>query len=293
LEQPSSLKTNSSTLAGSTVLITGATRGIGYATAEALARMDAAVIVHGRDRERVQSACRALKQSAPGATIHGTIADLGSMTQVRRLAQEIDDKHDRLDLLINNAGLVTRKRQETVDGLERQLAVNHLAPFLLTNLLLGKLKSSAPARIINVASNAHHRAALDRNDLNWERRPYSGIRAYGATKLANILFTRELSRRLEGTSVTANCLHPGVVATNIFTGMGIFGTLFGMVMKPFLLASDQGAATSVYLASSEEVCTVSGQYFKETKPIAPAPEASDDTAAKALWQLSEELTGLA
>jgi NAD(P)-dependent dehydrogenase (short-subunit alcohol dehydrogenase family) len=285
--------TNTRLLSGCKVLITGATRGIGYATAEALARMDATVIVHGRDRDRVHDACRALKLSAPGATIHGNVADLGSLAQVRQLAKEVNDKHEQLDVLINNAGLVTRKRQQSVDGFERQFAVNHLAPFLLTNLLLDKLKSSPAARIVNVASNAHHRAAFEIGDLNWELRPYSGIRAYGATKLANILFTRELARRLEGTQVTANCLHPGVVATNIFTGLGLFGTLFGVLTRPFLLPLKEGAATSVYLAASADVRTVSGKYFKQSKPVEPAVEACDDLAAEDLWRRSEELTGLA
>jgi NAD(P)-dependent dehydrogenase (short-subunit alcohol dehydrogenase family) len=279
-------------LDGKTILITGATRGIGYAAAEALAAMGAHVIVHGRDAQRVQTACETIRNSAAGGNVSAAIADLGSLEEVRRLASEIQASCERLDVLVNNAGLVTSKRQETVDGLERQLAVNHLAPFLLTSLLLDKLKASARARIVNVSSNAHHRSAFDIDDLNWERRRYSGIGAYGATKLANILFTRELADRLEGTGVTANCLHPGVVATNIFTGMGVLGTIFGILSKPLLLPARRGAETSVYLAASPDIEDVSGQYFNESSPVEPHPAATDRGIARALWETSERLTGL-
>jgi len=282
---------DSRALNGKTILITGATRGIGYAAATGLAKMGATLIVHGRDSGRVEQACAKLKKSATPGQIHSVVADLASLDDVRRLAGKVNDEHDRLDVLINNAGLVTRKRAQTVDGLERQLAVNHLAPFLLTHLLLDKLKASAPARIVNVASMAHHRASFDLNDLNWEQRRYNGIGAYGATKLANILFTRELAKRLEGTRVTANCLHPGVVATNIFTGMGFFGTVFGIVTRPFLISKERGAETSVYLASSPEVASVSGTYFNLSKPVAPAPAALDDATAITLWHSSEKFVG--
>jgi retinol dehydrogenase 12 len=251
------------------------------------------VIIHGRDPRRVADACARIRQSSPGGRVHEAIADLSSQSEVRRLASEVEAKHERLDVLINNAGLVTRKREESADGLERQLAVNHLAPFLLTHLLLDKLQASAPARIVNVSSNAHHRAAFDLDDLNWERRRYSGIGAYGATKLANILFTRELARRLEGSGVTANCLHPGVVATNIFSGMGLLGALFGVLAKPLLISSNRGAATSTYLASSTAMKDVSGKFFDECKAVEPGPAALDNASGTALWTTSAELTGLA
>jgi retinol dehydrogenase 12 len=279
-------------LSGKTILVTGATRGIGYAAAEALAGMGAAVIVHGRNPARVEKACKGIARRIPGSEVSGVVADLASLAEVRRLAREVAESCDLLDVLLNNAGLVTRKRELTVDGIERQLAVNHLAPFLLTNLLLDKLEASAPARIVAVASRAHRRAELDFGDLNWDQRPYSGIGAYGATKLANILFTRELARRLEATGVTANCLHPGVVATNIFSGMGPVGRLFGMLSRPLLMPASRGARTSVYLASSPEVASVSGKYFDEAKPVSPSAAALDDEAAKALWIASEKLTGL-
>lgn len=276
-------------LSGQTILITGATRGIGYAAASALAGMGATVIVHGRDPARVEQARSNIARSSGNGTIRGIVADLASLEDVRRLASDVAGSSDRLDVLLNNAGLVTRQREQTVDGFERQFAVNHLAPFLLTNLLLDKLKASAPARVVNVASMAHHRAAFDMEDLNWERRRYSGIGAYGATKLANILFTRELARRLEGTGATANCLHPGVVATNIFTGMGVFGTLFGIMSRPLMISAKRGAETSVYLASSPEVAAVSGKYFNESKPVDPSAAAMDATTASKLWELSDSL----
>jgi len=279
-------------LTGQTILITGATRGIGYATAEALARMGARVIVHGRDSKRVQRVCQTLGESVPHGAIDGVVADLGALAEVRRLAGEIDARYARLDVLINNAGLVTRRRQETVDGLERQLAVNHLAPFLLSNLLLPKLRAGQAGRIVTVASMAHRRAAFDLDDLNWTRRRYSGIGAYGATKLANILFTRELARRLDGSNVTANCLHPGVVATHIFAGMGVFGALFGRATRPFMRTIEEGAQTSVFLASADAARGLSGGFYSDSQRVEPAPAARDDAAAAALWRISERLTGL-
>ena len=284
--------TTSLPLSGKTVLITGATRGIGYATAEQLAGMGADVIVHGRDPARVAAACARLGKASPNGDVFEAIADLSSQRAVRRLASDIGQRHERLDILINNAGLATRKREETVDGLERQLAVNHLASFLLTNLLLDKLRASAPARIVNVSSMAHHRAAFDLDDLNWERRRYSSLGAYGATKLANILFTLELARRLEGTGITANCLHPGVVATNIFTGLGVLGTAFGILAKPFLLSARRGAETTVFLASSPDAAVLSGQFFNECTTTEPARAATDESSAATLWETSARLTRL-
>ena len=279
-------------MSGRTILVTGATRGIGFATAEGLAGHGATVIVHGRDPARVDKACETIGNASAGANVHAVVADLASLDDVRALAREVDSQHERLDVLINNAGLVTRKREETIDGLERQFAVNHLAPFLLTNLLLRKLETSAPARVVTVSSMAHHRAAFDLDDLNWERRQYSGIGAYGATKLANILFTRWLARRLEGTGVTANCLHPGVVATNIFTGMGLFGALFGFFTRPLMLSSRRGAETSIYLASSPEADGVSGEFFNRSRPVEPSSAAMHAASAETLWEISERFCRL-
>ena len=250
------------------------------------------MIVHGRDALRVAAVVAAIAGRRGRGGADGVVADLASLADVRRLASEIDARYGRLDVLINNAGLATRRRETTVEGFERQLAVNHLAPFLLTQLLLPKLKASAPARIVNVASNAHHRAAFDIDDVNWERRPYSALGAYGATKLANILFTRELARRLQGSGVTANCLHPGVVATNIFGGLGVLGRLFGVVSKPFLLSSSRGAETTVHLASAAEVAGTSGEYFARSRPVVAATAARDEALARRLWELSAAMTGV-
>jgi NAD(P)-dependent dehydrogenase (short-subunit alcohol dehydrogenase family) len=290
--KPGAEQFDSRPLAGRKVLITGATRGIGLAAAEGLARMGASIIVHGRDQNRVDAAVTALAQAAPESSSAGIVADLGSLAAVRKMANEIDARHERLDVLINNAGLARLRREETVDGYERALAVNHLAPFLLTNLLLEKLKSSAPARIVNVSSNAHLRAAFDIDDLNWEQRRYDSWGAYGATKLANILFTRELARRLDGTGITVNCLHPGLVATNIFAGLGVLGALFGFLSKPFMLTAAAGAKTSIHLASADEAATASGQFFRNSRRAEPSAAARSDATARKLWQISAELTGL-
>lgn len=247
------------------------------------------MIVHGRDALRVGVVVSIAGRRGP---VDGVVADLASLADVRRLAADIDARYGRLDVLINNAGLATRRRETTVDGFERQLAVNHLAPFLLTHLLLPKLRASAPSRIVNVASNAHHRAAFDIDDLNWERRPYSALGAYGATKLANILFTRELARRLQGTGITANCLHPGVVATNIFSGLGALGRLFGVVSKPFLLSSARGAETTVHLATAADVAGTSGEYFARSRPVDTAAAARDEALGRQLWERSTSMTGM-
>ncbi|HEY5569577.1 MAG TPA: SDR family oxidoreductase [Gammaproteobacteria bacterium] len=279
-------------LTGRVCLVTGATRGIGRATAEALAKMGATVLIHGRDSAAVGAVCREIVRSAVRANVSGVVADFASLADVRRLAREIADRHGRLDVLVNNAGTVTMRRKPTVDGFEWQLGINHLAPFLLTNLLLERLKASAPARIVTVSSRAHRRGVLDFDDLNWEHRKYDGLQAYGASKLANILFTSELARRLTGSGVTANCLHPGVVATNIFNHAGLAGRLVGLLARWRMLSPVKGAETSVFLAASPEV-NVSGKYFDKCEAVEPAPAANDAAATRHLWEVSERLTGLA
>ena len=205
------------------IIITGAARGLGQTYARRFAELGNHLVVCDlRDCAETVAQCQ-----QAGAEAIGFETDVTKTSSTEAMAARAVETFGRIDVLINNAGLLTRQRQETADGIERQFAVNHLAPFLLTTQLLAKLKASSPARIVTVASMAHRRAALDLNDLNWERRRYNGITAYGATKLANILFTRELARRLEDTGVTANCLHPGVVATNLVAGMGIPGSVFG------------------------------------------------------------------
>lgn len=280
-------------MSGRVCLVTGATGGIGRETAKMLAALGATVIVHGRDRRRVESTRRMILEAYPHAAAGGIVADLSALADVRRLAGEVLADYDRLDVLVNNAGGVTRKRRTTPDGFEWQFAVNHLAPFLLTNLLLPRLKANGSARIVTVSSAAHRRGVIEFDDLNWERRTYSGMQAYGASKLANILFTRELARRLDSTDVTANSLHPGVVATHIFAGMGVLGTLFAVVAKPLLLSPAAGARTSVYLATAPQLAHVSGQFFDQCRAVDPAPGAQDAATAQRLWHASAELVGLA
>jgi NAD(P)-dependent dehydrogenase (short-subunit alcohol dehydrogenase family) len=277
-------------LTGRVCVVTGATRGIGRATAEALAKMGATVVLHGRDAAAVGAVSRKIANSTGNANVSGVVADFASLADVRRLANEIAARHEHIDVLVNNAGTAVNRRRSTTDGFEWQFGVNHLAPFLLTNLLLERLSVSAPARVVTVASRAHKRGVIDFDDLHWERRNYDGLQVYSATKLANILFTRELARRLAGTDATANCLHPGVVATHIFSHMGLFGKVFGALSKPLLLPPEKGAETTVYLATSPEVATVSGKYFDKCKAVEPAPTASDDAVARRLWDVSENLT---
>lgn len=278
-------------LSGRICLVTGATRGIGRATAEALAKMGAHVLLHGRDSASVGAVCREMVRHGH---VTGVVGDLSSLAAVRKLAKEIAAQHPRLDVLVNNAGTGSLNRNPTPDGFERQFAVNHLAPFLLTNLLLDKLKASEAARVVTVSSMAHRGGKLDFDDLNWEKRKYSRLGAYSASKLANILFTTELARRLDGSRVTANCLHPGVVATNIFGAMGGAGArAFVFLFRPFMLSPANGAKTSVYLASSPEVANVTGKFFDKCHEVAPTPAAQDGAAARRLWEISERLTGLA
>ena len=280
-------------LRGRVCLVTGATHGIGRATAEALAKMGATVLVHGRDSLVVGVVCREISRSGRGGSINGVVADFSSLAAVRKLAKELAAEHGRLDVLVNNAGTGMLERKETADGFEWQFGVNHLAPFLLTNLVLGLLKKSKAARIVNVASMAYQRARLDFDDLQAARKKYSTFAAYGQSKLANILFTLELARLLAGSNVTANCLHPGVVATNIFKNLGTIGKVFTFVGRPFMLSAARGAETSIYLASSPDAAKVSGKYFDKCKEAPLLPHATDMEAARRLWEESERLTGLA
>ena len=277
-------------MSGRICLVTGATRGIGRATAEALAKSGAHVLLHGRDSASVGAVCREMIRYGQ---VTGVVGDLSSLAAVRKLAAEISAQYPRLDVLVNNAGTGTRRRQTTGDGYERTFAINHLAPFLLTNLLLERLKAGKAARVVTVSSMAHRGAKLDFDDLNWETRKFSGLGAYGASKLANILFTVELASRLAGSGVTANCLHPGVVATNIFTAFGgRTGKVFTVLLRPFMLSPADGAKTSIYLASSPEVANVTGKFFDKCREVPPAAPAQDAAAAKRLWDISAKLTRL-
>jgi NAD(P)-dependent dehydrogenase (short-subunit alcohol dehydrogenase family) len=279
-------------LSGKTVLVTGATTGIGRATALALAQKGAEVVITARDHAKAESTLAEIRAAAPHAKTDVLFADLSSMREVRRLADEYLARHPRLDVLVNNAGAILMQRILTVDGFEKTLATNHLAPFLLTNLLLERIKASAPARIVTVASEAHRGGELDFDNLMLER-GYRGMRAYAASKLANILFTLELSRRLAGSGVTANSLHPGVVASGFGQGeaTGLFKWAFKLA-KPFLISTESGARTSVYLASSPEVEGQTGLYFDKCKPRHPTRRAQDPELARKLWDVSAKLVAL-
>src|SRR5215216_7747200 len=232
---------------GKVVLITGGTSGIGRAAATALAAMGAEVVVSGRSRERGESAVEEIRDTSGNEKVSLMLADLAVQAEVRGLAEEFRDRYDRLDVLVNNAGIIQSKRTQTPDGIELTLAVNHLAPFLLTNLLLDLLKKSAPSRIITVSSEAQRWGKMDLDDLQ-SKRSYRALPVYGKTKLANIMFTYELAERLEGTGVTANCIHPGGVNTNFGNNQGGPMNRLFRLFKPFMRSPEQGADTLVYLA---------------------------------------------
>ena len=280
-------------MAGKTVLLTGATGGIGKATAVGLARLGARVAITGRDMARAEAAAADIRAAANKAAVDAFAADLSSQTEVRRLAGEVLDRYQRLDVLVNNVGGFWAHRHVTADGLEHTLALNHLAPFLLTMLLLDRLKASAPARIVTVASGAHTAGRLDFDDLQGERK-YSGQRAYNASKLANVMFTYELARRLHGSGVTATVLHPGVVRTAFGAeDQATFFTILSPLIRPFLKTTAQGAATSVYLASSPQENGVSGVYFSNSKAKKSSESSYNSAAARHLWEVSADLVGLA
>ena len=276
---------------GKVILITGGTSGIGKAAAVVLASMGAEVVVVGRNKERGERAADEIRRESGNEKVSLMVADLSVQADVRRLAEEFKERYYRLDVLVNNAGLVQSKRTETPDGIETQLAINHLAPFLLTNLLLDLLKASAPSRIVTVSSDAHRWAKLDLDDLQ-SRKRYRGMQVYGTTKLANILFTRELAESLEGTGVTANVMHPGGVNTNFGNNQRGPMSLLFRAFKPFMRTPEQGADTLIYLASSPEVEGMTGKYLADRKVKVASNAAYDETLQKKLWEASEELTGL-
>ena len=276
---------------GKVCLITGATSGIGAVAARELARQWAIVVLVGRNPHKCAAAVRQIQAETGNLAVSALVADLSAQQQVRQLAQQFQDRHARLDVLINNAGGLWMKRELTSDGLEMTFGVNHLAYFLLTHLLLDTLKASAPARVINVASRAHQRAALNFADPMGESR-YSGWQAYCQSKLANLLFTYEMARRLADTGVTVNALHPGFVATGFAGNNGWLGRLWQMLMKLIAISPQAGAETILYLATSPAVANITGRYFVRKQAVSSSPASHDEAAARRLWDLSLDLCRL-
>lgn len=282
--------TATSEMAGRTVLITGGTGGIGKATAIGLASLGARVGISGRDRARAETAAAAIAREAGNDAIDVFVADMASQAEVRRLAAEVLAAYPRLDVLVNNVGGFWSHRHETADGLEHTFALNHLAPFLLTSLLLDRLKMSAPARIVTVASAAQGMGRIDFDDLMGKRK-YSGQTAYNQSKLANVMFTYELARRLAGTGVTATALHPGLTNTSFSAEDPALGILVS-ILRPFMGSPKRGADTAVYLASSPEAEGLTGRYFAKRR-VKRSNDSSYDTAITArLWDVSAALVGL-
>jgi NAD(P)-dependent dehydrogenase (short-subunit alcohol dehydrogenase family) len=283
-------------MAGKTVVITGGNSGIGKAAAIALAGADARVVITARNEQRGRDAVAAIMAESGSQQVELSLFDLADLSSVRSGAADLLERCPRIDVLLNNAGLILSERQVSVDGYEATLAINHLGPFLLTKLLLDRLKASAPSRIVNVASTAHNfaRRGMVFDDLMAER-SYKPMEVYGRSKLANILFTAELAKRIEGTGVTANSLHPGSVATGYArdgdtTGLMALGVKVYNLL-PISLTPEKGARTSVYLCSSPEVDGVTGRYFAKSKEKSPSANARDEAAATRLWEVSEELVG--
>lgn len=279
--------------AGRTALVTGASSGLGKAIAQALAAAGVRVLLLARDRGRGEAAQAELIEATGNRSVDLLLADLSSQAEIRRLAAEVRARTDSLHFLVNNAGTAFRERGLTVDGVERTLAVNHLAPFLLTNLLLDLLRAAAPARVVTVGTRID--TAMDFDDLNWERRPYRMMAAYGQSKLGNIHFTRELARRLQGSGVTANCVFPGVFRSNLGGtdgAQGLFWKSVALLLGWALTPPEKAAKRVLYLLTSPDVAAVSGAYFGDRKPIPVPAQADDAVANRRLWRLSEALVGL-
>jgi len=275
---------------GQVCLVTGANAGIGKQTARELAQMGATVVLVARNRERGEAARAEI--AASGHTVELLLADFASPASIRAMTEAFKARHDRLDVLVNNAGVYLMKREETADGLEMTFAVNHLGYFMTTLLLWDRLLAARSARVIVLASDAHRQAKLNFDDLQ-SRHKYAGFRAYGQSKLANVLFTYELDRRRGDAPITINAVHPGFVASNFGRNNGgVVGLFMTRIVPLFAKTVAEGAATSVYLASSPEVAGVSGQYFSNCRAVKSAPQSYDRAAAGRLWAISEEITGL-
>ncbi len=273
---------------GKTIVATGATSGIGEVAVLALAGLGARIVFIARDEARAKATMQKLEAKAPGLGHRVHLADLSSMAETRKVGEAIAASEPRIDVLINNAGALFSQRQVTPEGLELTFALNHMAYFVLTEALRDRLVASAPARIVSTSSAAHQGMKLDFSDLQGAK-SYNGLRTYGRSKLANILFTRELARRLAGTEVTANCLHPGAVATRFGESSGGFVGLLIGILRRFFISPEAGADTIVTLASSPEAEQTTGEYFVKRKVTQPSAAARDDAAAKKLWEASEKL----
>src|SRR5258708_11954878 len=274
---------------GKICLVTGATNGIGKVVAQALAQMGVTVIIVGRNAEKCAAVVSEIRQATGNQKVEALIADLSVMADVRRLADQFKAKYSKLDVLINNAGGIYWNRHVTPDGFELTFALNHLSYFLLTDLLLDTLKASAPARIVNVSSDAHKGAHLNFDDLQSERN-YSALPVYSRSKLANVVFTYELARRLSGTGVTANVLHPGLVRTGFGHNLGaIPSAIYGLFQRFVAISAEQGAQTSIYLATSPEVENITGKYFEKSKAVPSSPASYDESSWTRLWEASEKM----
>ena len=281
-------------MSGRICLITGATSGIGLVTARELAARGATVAIVGRNETRTRAAVEAIRQQTGNSEVDYLLADLSSQAAIRGIADAFQRRYGALHVLVNDAGVMPWRREEAANGLEMTFAVNHLAPFLLTNLLLDTLRASAPARVVTVASDAHMGASIPFDDLQHKQGRYQWLKVYGQSKLANIMFTYALARRLAGSGVTANALHPGVVATGIYRSTnGLFNSMTKAVMPIFALSPEKGAETPIYLASSPEVATMSGQYLYKCRPKRSSRASYDEAAQERLWQVSAQVTGLA
>lgn len=270
------------------VVITGANSGIGYETTRALAQKGAFIVMVCRNEDKAESARKQIIEETGNTGLEIVLCDFSIQADILKAAEEINRQYDKIDVLINNHGFLASEKEETVDGLEMTFAVNHMGYFLFTKLLLEHIKAAHSGRIINVASEAHKAGIFDPDNIQLKE-GYSPWKAYGNSKLYNILFTKELANRLVDTNVTANCLHPGVVASNFAQSGGLFSKLFYTFAKPFLTSSAKGAETSIYLASSPEVEVANGVYFKNKKAATPSKTARNAEAAKKLWDISEKL----
>jgi NAD(P)-dependent dehydrogenase (short-subunit alcohol dehydrogenase family) len=285
------------TMQGKIVVITGANSGIGKETASALAKKGATVVMACRNLPKAAVVCESIQRESGNLQVEVMRLDLASNSSIREFSSQLTGKYPRLDVLINNAGIFNLKRHETEDGFEKTMGVNYFGPFLLTNLLLPLIVQTPAARIVNVGSDAHFSGQIDLDDLNYKKKyPAFGFKAYGTSRLATVFFTQELAERLNDRGIPVNALHPGTVATNIWIiGPNSEGyqKLINRITRSFMLSPEEGAQTSIYLASSDEVKDVTGKYFYKSQPKDVSPQCKDVQLQKDLWQISEKLTGLA